>query len=206
MEENRMIKNVSLKRLLLLAFALSGMAALIYEVVWIRALKLIFGSTAFSISIMFTTLFFGFALGSYLLRKKADTHPKPVYLLFLIELIIGVYGIALIFFLKILPLLVASLATPIKYVIVFLLLLTPATLLGALWPIFYKVYVKNIEMIGKDSGILYFANSMGAAFGAFASGFILIPLIGVTTTSLFASVINISIALAFFSIRKEGEQ
>jgi len=194
------------KTLILLAFALSGVAALIYEVVWIRSLKLIFGSTSLSLSVMFTTLFLGFALGSYLLRKKADTTKKPLHLLFKIQLALGTYGILLIYLLKILPTLVATLPTPLKYATAILLLITPATLLGALWPILYKTYIKNTDKIGTDSGTLYFANSMGAAFGAFASGFILIPLLGLTNTSLLASTINIALALTFLTLSKREEQ
>ena len=58
--------------LILIAFMLSGLTALIYEVVWTRPLQLIFGSTIYEVSSMLTTFFVGFAVGSYLFRNIAD--------------------------------------------------------------------------------------------------------------------------------------
>jgi hypothetical protein len=49
------IPGIGLRQLLLMAFALSGMAVLIYEVVWIRPLQLVFGSTVYAVSTMLTT-------------------------------------------------------------------------------------------------------------------------------------------------------
>jgi len=195
-----------IRKLLLIAFLFSGMAALIYEIVWIRALKLTFGSTALSLSVMFTAIFVGFALGSYLLRKKADTTTKPLHLLFQMQVGIGIYGILLIFLLKILPVVVAPLPGPAKYATAFLLLLTPATLLGAIWPILYKAYIKNTQTIGKDAGTLYFTNSAGAAVGALVTGFLLIPFLGLTATSLLASAVNITLALIFLGTSKVIEK
>ncbi len=172
-----------------------------YQVVWIRVLKLFFGSTSFSVSLMLTSLIFGFALGSYLFRKKADSYARPVFLFFIIELVIGIYGVFIISFFNILPFTIFSLLIPFRYVVIFLLLLTPSVLLGALWPVVHKLYVENVGEIGKDAGTLYFGNSMGSALGAFSSGFLLIPIFGVTATSLFASFINILIAVSFLSIR-----
>jgi len=191
------------RKLLIWAFVLSGMTALIYEVVWIRILKLVVGSTAFSLAIMFSTLFFGFAIGSYWFRKKVDSSSNTIHLLVLLEILLGGYGIGIIFFFKLLPSIVAPLGGFLKYLIIFLFLLAPAVIFGALWPVFSKLYVKTADTIGKDTGMLFFGNSMGGSFGALASGFILIPFLGLTFTSLLASAINLLIGLFFFF--KKGE-
>src|SRR3989344_3568899 len=83
----------NMRKLLLIAFMLSGMTALIYEVTWIRPLQLIFGSTIYAVSTMLTSLLIGFALGSYLFRNKADEAKSPILLFAKLELGIGLYGL-----------------------------------------------------------------------------------------------------------------
>jgi len=44
------------KKLILIAFALSGMTALVYEVAWTRPLQIIFGSTIYAVGGDFTSV------------------------------------------------------------------------------------------------------------------------------------------------------
>src|SRR3990172_719244 len=60
------------RRIILLAFTLSGVSGLIYELVWMRRLTLIFGSTTLAVSTVLAALMGGLALGSYLLGRVAD--------------------------------------------------------------------------------------------------------------------------------------
>ena len=65
---------------------ISGMTALIYEVVWTRPLQLIFGSTVYAVSTIVTTFLAGFAIGSYSFRNIADTTKNPIKLFCIILL------------------------------------------------------------------------------------------------------------------------
>src|SRR3989442_115090 len=53
-------------------FFLSGAVALVYEVLWLRMLILIFGSTQFAVSTILTAFMSGLALGSFLFGRIAD--------------------------------------------------------------------------------------------------------------------------------------
>src|SRR5688572_21154325 len=68
---------------LLVCFTLSGMSALIYELVWVRALELIFGATTFAVATVLAAFMGGLAGGSYLMGRLADGfqrfHPLRVY-------------------------------------------------------------------------------------------------------------------------------
>ena len=55
--------------LLLLLFAGSGCAALIYEIVWYQLLQLVIGSTAVSLGVLLATFMGGLCLGSLLLPR-----------------------------------------------------------------------------------------------------------------------------------------
>src|SRR5580658_1343294 len=78
--------------MLLLSFG-SGVAALIYEVVWFQLLELVIGSTAVSLGMLLATFMGGMCLGSLILPRlvSAQRHPLRVYAL--IELGIGALGI-----------------------------------------------------------------------------------------------------------------
>jgi len=196
-------------KLILIAFMLSGMTALIYEIVWTRPLQLIFGSTIYAVSTMLTTFFVGFALGSYLFRNIADRTKNPALLFSALELGIGLYGLIIIYLFGILPSIYLSIANIpgfqfLQFVLIFFVLIIPTVLFGATWPVVNKLYVKLNE-VGKDVGLLYSFNSFGAFVGSIAAGFILIPLLGIKTTTIFAAFLNILVAIVIFAYsRKKG--
>jgi len=77
---------------LLLSFA-SGVAALIYEVVWFQLLELVVGSTAVSLGVILATFMGGMCIGSLLLPRLASAQSHPLRVYALLELGIGVFGI-----------------------------------------------------------------------------------------------------------------
>src|SRR5438105_11532637 len=83
--------------LLLLLFAVSGCSALIYEIVWCQLLQLVIGSSAISLGVLLGTFMGGMCLGSLTLPRfvSARFHPLRVYAL--LELGLGILGIALLF-------------------------------------------------------------------------------------------------------------
>ena len=70
-------------------FFVSGAAGLIYEVVWSRLLKDLFGITAYAVAAVLATYLGGLALGGWLLSGRADREPNPLRLYALLELAIG---------------------------------------------------------------------------------------------------------------------
>src|SRR3954469_10623194 len=65
---------------LLLLFALSGCAALIYEVVWYQSLQLAIGSTSVSLGVLLATYMGGLCIGSlWFPRREWTQHPLKVY-------------------------------------------------------------------------------------------------------------------------------
>jgi len=74
-------------------FLLSGLSSLIYEVLWMRLLILIFGSTTFAISTVLTAFMGGLALGSFVFGRFIDRsrHPVPIY--GTLEAGIGIYAL-----------------------------------------------------------------------------------------------------------------
>src|SRR6266508_970120 len=80
-------------RRVLWSFALSGCAALSYEVIWTRALAFFIGNSTYAFSAMLTTFLCGLALGSLLFARLSDRRGNPVALLGALQVGIGVYGV-----------------------------------------------------------------------------------------------------------------
>src|SRR4030042_1657729 len=94
---------MELKKLILVMFVFSGMSALIYEVVWVRPLQFILGSTVYTTSIIFAAFMGGLALGSWLMSKYVDKIKSLPGTYALIELGIGLYGVLLLNMFNLLP-------------------------------------------------------------------------------------------------------
>lgn len=193
-----------MKLLLLVAFALSGFSSLVYEVVWVRPLQLIFGSTIYAFSTILTSFFIGFAIGAFFIRNYADRTDKPVTVFALIQLGIGLYGLIILWLFGILPSIYLFLDIAglqfIQFLLLSLVIIIPAILFGALWPIVNKIFVGTTakEKQGKEIGLLYSANSLGSALGPLAAGFVMVPFFGIKVSAMITACLNIFIGFVLF--------
>jgi spermidine synthase len=173
------------------------MAALIYEVSWIRPISSVYRSTIYAISIILTSFMLGLALGSRLIGKFVDRVKRPLLLYSLLQFGIALYGLLLLSIFNILPMVFNKLLlirTPFHYFLiqffsVFFLLLIPTTLMGATFPTISKSYIKG--KIGKGIGEIYSINNLGAIVGSLSAGFILIPFFGIRYTIMIAALLNL---------------
>lgn len=193
---------MEIRKLLLIGFVFSGIAALVYEITWIRPLQFLLGSTTYTISIIFAAFMAGLALGSLIISKHVDRIKNPPKTYALLEIGIGLYGLLLLSIFNVLPKvynLLYSLHANfyffqfVQFALVFAILLVPTMLMGATFPLVAKYYTR--EKIGKGIGEVYFANNLGAIIGSFTAGFILIPLIGIKFSIIFAAALNLVIAI-----------
>src|SRR5438874_2625797 len=70
-------------------YFLSGACALTYETVWLRELRLIFGSSTFASAAVTAIFIGGLGLGAALLGRRADGHPAPLRLYGNLELLVA---------------------------------------------------------------------------------------------------------------------
>ena len=81
-----------------LLFLLSGATSLVYEVIWLRQLILIFGSTQFATSTILSTFMAGLALGAFVTgRWLGRTRMRPLRIYGLLEIGIGLYALCVPF-------------------------------------------------------------------------------------------------------------
>jgi spermidine synthase len=84
----------------------------------------------------------------------------------------------------------------IRFLLVSLIILPPTFLMGGTLPLFCRQYVNNETRIARSIGFLYGLNTIGAAFGCAATGFFLLPSIGMFSAICIGVLLNFMVALA----------
>jgi spermidine synthase len=195
---------------LFVCFFLSGAAALVYEVVWMRMLTQIFGSTAYAVATVLAAFMAGLALGSYVFGRLSERKKKLLRLYGLLELGIGVYGFCAPFLFYrargiYAPLFWLYELSPITFnlvlfVLAFLLLALPTFLMGATLPVLSQVFIRHRSHLGQRIGDLYATNTLGAVAGCALAGYFLIPSFGLSGTVYTAAAGNIAIAALILAV------
>ncbi len=188
-----------------LIFWLSGLAGLVYEVVWYRQLATTFGSTGPAIAATTGSFMAGLGLGSWIVSRYADRVRHPVRWYAALELMLAGYA--------------ASMGSWIhqverihqwaamqgysgvvmafgQFAMIFVVLIIPTGLMGATLPLMCRALVLKNSHLGRRFAWLYGVNTLGAAMGAALAGFVLIQEYGLATTSGIAVGINVAAAIS----------
>lgn len=180
------------RRVFILLYAASGAAALVYEVSWTRLLTLDLGHTVAAASTVLAAFMGGLALGAWAAGRWSLATLRAYAAL---EAATGIFALLLPSLLHAsAPLLAWAYAdgtAPISFTIVrvvvsLVLLGTPAAAMGATFPIAVGWWARSAA----DAGALYAANTFGAALGAVAAGFWLIPWLGLRGTTWIGVALN----------------
>ncbi len=186
-------------------FVFSGSTGLIYEVLWARMLGLVFGATTLAVSTVLAAFMGGLALGSALGGRFATRIRRPVRAYGLIEIGIALYALAVPFLFSSVDNLYALIWQQFhpgffvfsvwRFVLSCLMLLVPATLMGATLPVLSAALVRSPGFKSTSVTRLYTCNLVGAICGTVAAGFFLLPTLGVRATIYAAAAINICIGV-----------
>ncbi len=192
--------------LLLLLFAGSGCAALIYEIVWYQLLQLVIGSSAISLGVLLAAFMGGLCAGSLALARlgwAAKQHPLRVYAK--IEFAIAACGIlALIGMPLVDGVYTAAVghgmpAILLRALVCALCLMPPTFLMGASLPAAARWIETSPEGIAW-MGYLYGANTAGAVFGCLLAGFYLLRVFDMGTATFVAAAVNVAVGLGAMAI------
>lgn len=182
------------RQLVLLLALASGVAALIYEVVWFPLLELILGSTSASIGWLLAAFMGGMCFGSFLFPKLA-TASRPWRTYAAIEIGIGVLGLAVLFLVPALGSVYISTAgqgitgSLLRGLIAAVCLTPPAMLMGATLPALTRC------IPDEDRGsLLYAFNLIGGVIGCWLAGFYLLPRFDMATANYAAVALNVAVA------------
>jgi len=192
-------------------FFISGFAALLYQIIWVRQLEIMVGSSTLAATAVISSFMGGLAIGAALAARFIPRLPSPVSAFALAQLTIGAFALAFPFLL--------SHAQPVinyfynnntgPYVLLvfslgFILLLIPTSIMGSTFALMLKI-LNPEQSGGKEVAQIYAANTLGAAAGAVTTGFVLLGLYGLHITSLIGVFLNLFLALSMAVLQLSGK-
>jgi predicted membrane-bound spermidine synthase len=197
--------------LLFLLFTVSGFAGLIYESIWSHYLKLFLGHAAYAQTLVLALFMGGMALGSWAASRYSRRWRNLLRGYAIVEALIGTA--ALLFhpafvavtdasYESVLPALGSDVAAAtFKWAAAGLMILPQSVALGMTFPLMSAGLLRrHPERPGEALALLYFTNSLGAALGVLASGFLLIDALGLPGTIRVAGAINLALAAVVWAI------
>ena len=201
-------------RLLFTAIFISGVSALIYQLIWVRLLGLVFGVSSFAVATVVAVFLLGLGLGSYFFGRWSERARDPLRIYMYVEL--GIAATSLIAYLVIEALPVYRYLYEYAYnnlgfyglsvarlLLSMLVLLPPVFLIGGTMPLLAKYFLRDPAKLGSSFSKIYYLNTLGACAGVLLTGFVLVRYFGVIGTLMIAVGGNSLVAL-IIALSKRG--
>jgi predicted membrane-bound spermidine synthase len=194
-------------KILLALFLMSGFAALIYQIVWQRALFQAFGVNIESVTVIVSIFMLGLGVGSLTGGLLSRRFPNSLPQLFILcEIIIGIFGL---FSLQLITYVTqANLNSSLFEISIatYGLLLIPTMFMGATLPILVTYLYRSYQSVGKSISMLYFINTLGSGIACFATAYIIFLYTGLKTATTIAAICNFSAALLGYRFICKGSR
>jgi spermidine synthase len=183
---------------------ISGLSALIYEIVWFQLLELVIGSSTVSVGMLLAIFMGGTCLGSLVFPHLVSPRRHPLRVYALLEFGIGFFGVVVLLLMPLVTTYYTSWGglglqgLLLRGVVAASCLLPPTFLMGATLPSLSRA-LKATRIDVARLGFLYGANIAGAVIGCVVSGFYLLRLYDAATATYVAVALNAMIGgVAFF--------
>ncbi|MDP3703846.1 MAG: fused MFS/spermidine synthase, partial [Candidatus Omnitrophota bacterium] len=210
-ETAAVLRNISI------CYFLSGALGLVYQILWLRQLLLVFGSTIHAVSAVLTVFFGGLALGSWWFGRLIDRREGAGLRWYAaLEAGIGLYAFATPWLFDAIqhlyiPVYRASGFSPVAltgaaFGCAALILLLPTTLMGATFPVLSRFLIRRSHERGVKIASLYGINTAGAMMGTLLVYFIGLPILGLFRTLLCAGVVNLGIGALCLAFDRHLDQ
>lgn len=197
----------------LVCFAVSGAAALAYEVLYTRVMVFSLGTSAHAFSVMLTTFLVGIALGSFVFSRLVDRWRNLTDSFAAVEIIIGAAVLASILLISRMD--VTHQALGIRdaggdlirnrgagFLQAALIMFIPTVFMGATFPVVARIYARRKETVSFSIGKIYFFNTLGAVAGSLAAGFVLVPALGAARAIALMAAFNLGVGVLLLSCRR----
>jgi len=194
-------------RWLLLAYAVSGAAALAYEVAWLRELSTMLGATAYASGVMLaafmTGLGLGTILGAWISRRsrwglRDAARAELAVAAFSVFALLGIRYLPGVYFDLMKDMSLSGTAfIGLQFAASFVVMLLPTVAMGTTYPLIIEA-VGRRDVLGSWAGRLYSVNTAGAIVGSLLAGFVLIPSVGVKGCLIAAAVLSVFASAVFW--------
>lgn len=181
-------------------FFVSGGPAIIYQLLWQRALFAIYGIHVESVAIVVAAFLLGLGLGGLAGGVASRVVRRPLLLFGAAEFAIGAFGWFSLGFFERVGEATRHLSPGPTAVITFGLVVAPTALMGATLPLLVAHLVRSSPNVGRAVGLLMFVNTLGSAAACLVGAFVLFHALGAAASVRLAAVVNLGVgvvALAF---------
>ncbi len=198
-------------------FFLSGVAGLLYQVVWTRYLALFLGHTSYAVIAVLAAFMGGLALGNAWLGAVADRVKRPLLFYAALEIGIGLFAVAFPRYYELVhgaflgvvrgvqPTGLFRLSLQFGFAAISILL--PAVLMGATLPALTRFVTRSLAELRGRVAALYAINSSGAVIGTILADWWLIPELGLELTVYLGASISLLIgAVTLLLSRQEADE
>ena len=191
--------------LVLAGFAVSGFAALGYEVAWMRLLTVAFTANShYEFSVILTAFLIGLALGGFVASRFLDGWRDLLTLFGGIQISIGMFGLLSVPLFTALPGVIQAAKGARTWIgfeggvfaVAVLFMLHSTMLMGATFPLVGRIHARRLARLGRGIGDVNAINSLGAIGGSFATGFFLIPSVGAEWSTKILAGLNLLVGTA----------
>lgn len=180
-----------------LMFFFSGFPALIYQIIWQRALFGIYGVNIESVTVVVSAFMLGLGVGSLLGGFVSERPNVPLLAVFgVAEIGIAIFGIFSLRLFDAVGALSAGVPPLQTGLIAFCLVVIPTTLMGGTLPLLTAYLVRGSGNVGNSVGTLYFVNTLGSATACFVAALVAMRVLGMSGSVAFAAAINAVIGSA----------
>jgi len=190
-------------------FFLSGFAALLYQIAWMRQISTVFGTSELAVATVLAAYMAGLAAGATIAARTMHRISKPILVYGILEAAIAISAIAVPFLLQLAGIAYAwllgglpqppdasGLGQSMFYLgVTFLVLAVPTACMGATLPMVTRYAVHKDEDVGPRVGLLYSINTGGAIAGTLVAAFLLLPTFGLWGTILVGAAVNFVVFL-----------
>ena len=175
-----------------LLFFVSGFPALLYQIVWQRALFTLYGMNVEAVTMIVTVFMLGLGLGS-LAGGWLSTRPGIRLLLAFgtIELLVGTFGFASLWLFQRIGSMTAGASTVLTGCVTFGLLLIPTLLMGSTLPLLVEHFSRRTQNVGESVGSLYFVNTLGAGAASYLAALFIMRSFGESGSVRLAVALNV---------------
>jgi spermidine synthase len=207
----KMLRKISpysdkVRRVVLLAFIISGFTSLAYEVIWTRQLILFLQTSIYAFSGMLVVFLAGIALGSLFMRDMADRFVRPIMVFGILELVIGFLSVGNLYLFPVFDgHSLGTMSGRLSVLAATVIIVFPLTFVfGMIFPTASVCYAKDVSETGASVGWLYSANTIGSIFGALLAGFWLIPVWGSTNAVVLMALLNVGLGFLLLWMDSRG--
>ena len=177
---------------------------MVYEIIWVRMLTVTFGASAVAVAAVLSSFMAGLALGSYVIGRVVDRRGNGVALYGILEIFIGLFGLAFPLILGGVEWIYASAYgdSPgtfihlLRFALAVLVLVPPTFAMGGTLP----AVVASLRDSGGDAprsfSLAYGLNTIGATAGILAAGFWMLWALGSGMSLIGIASLNLAVGIA----------